>query len=200
MLDALLDRVLDPEHLEQLLANLFERSDDADRRRRRQLATARTSRTEADKAIGGLLRLVENGTMPADSREVVERIAFQRARQQAATTEIEIIERQLSISRKRMTPAIIAEFGRMLRAKLIAGDPISGGPTWRFSLSRSRCPPMRSASPAPTQRSSTCSSAINRRSAERCPSLTGNGAPQRTKMGTQIVGQFRFRATVDSRF
>lgn len=43
---------------------------------RRLLATARTTRTEAEKAIGNLLRLVENGAMPADSREVVERIAF----------------------------------------------------------------------------------------------------------------------------
>ena len=123
VLDALLDRVLDPAHLEQLLSSLLERSEDADRRRRRQLAAARTSRTEAEKAIGGLLRLVENGTMPADSREVVERIAFQRSRQQSATTEIESIERQLSTSRKRITPAVITEFGQMLRAKLIAGDP-----------------------------------------------------------------------------
>ena len=80
VLDALLDRVLDPVQLEQLLAGLLERSDDADRRRRRQLATAPTSRTEADKAIGNLLRLVETGTLPADSREVVVRIAFQCVR------------------------------------------------------------------------------------------------------------------------
>ena len=123
VLDALLDRVLDPAHLEQLLAGLLERSEDADRRRRRLLATARTTRTEAEKAIGNLLRLVENGTMPADSHEVVERIAFQRARQQSATTEIESIERQLTVSRKRITPIVIAEFGQVLRAKLVASDP-----------------------------------------------------------------------------
>ena len=123
VLDALLDRVLDPDHLQQLLAGLLERSDEADGRRRRALAVARTTRTEAEKAIGNLLTLVEKGTMPADSREVVERIAFQRARQQIAATEIDSIERQLAISRKRITPAIIAEFGQMLRAKLVAGDP-----------------------------------------------------------------------------
>ena len=61
VLNALLDRVLDPAHLEQLLAGLFERSEDADRRRRRLLATARATRTETEKAIGNLLRLVENG-------------------------------------------------------------------------------------------------------------------------------------------
>ena len=122
VLDALIDRVLDPEHLQQLLAGLLERTEEADQRRRRALAVARTTRTEAEKAIGNLLTLVEKGTMPADSREVVERIALQRARQQSATTEIESIERQLTISRKRITPAVIAEFGQVLRAKLVAGD------------------------------------------------------------------------------
>ena len=61
--------------------------------------------------------------MPADSREVVERIAFQRARQQSAATEIESIERQLTASRRRITPAVVAEFGEILRARLVAGDP-----------------------------------------------------------------------------
>lgn len=69
VLDALLDRVLDPVHLEQLLAGLLERS------------------------------------------EVVERIALQRQRQQATTVEIESNERQLSISRKRITADVIADFG-----------------------------------------------------------------------------------------
>ena len=32
------------------------------------------------------------------------------------------IERQRAISRKRITPAIIAEFGQVLRARLFAGD------------------------------------------------------------------------------
>lgn len=86
VLDALLDRVLDPDNLQQLLAGLLERTEEADQRRRRVLADARTTRTEAEKAIGNLLTLVETGTVPADSREMVERIAFQRARHQAATT------------------------------------------------------------------------------------------------------------------
>lgn len=63
--------------------------------------------------------------MPADNRAVVERTAFQRARQQTATTEIESLERQLIASRRRITPAVIAEFGQALRAKLVAGDPDS---------------------------------------------------------------------------
>ncbi|WP_174278444.1 hypothetical protein [Sphingomonas bacterium] len=54
---------------------------------------------------------------------MVERIAFQRACQQSATTEIESIERQLTISRKRITPTVIAEFGQVLRARLVAGNP-----------------------------------------------------------------------------
>jgi hypothetical protein len=61
--------------------------------------------------------------MPADSRAVVERSAFQRHRQQTATTEIESIERRLTMSRKRITPEIIVEYGKVLRARIITGDP-----------------------------------------------------------------------------
>ena len=105
------------------LAGLLDRGDEADHRRRRQLATARTSRTEAEKAIGNPPRLVENKTRPADRREMVERIAFQRARQQSPATEIESTERQPTVSRKRITPEVIAEVGQVARARLVAGDP-----------------------------------------------------------------------------
>lgn len=88
-LDALLERVLGSDHLAQRLAGLLERSEEADQRRRRQLAAARASRTEAEKTVGNLLRPVETGAMPADSREVVERITFQRRRRETAATEIE---------------------------------------------------------------------------------------------------------------
>lgn len=47
----------------------------------------------------------------------MERIAFQSARRQAAKATS--LERQLSISRKRITPQVIADLGRMLRGKLL---------------------------------------------------------------------------------
>ena len=59
--------------------------------------------------------------MPADSRELVERIASS-ARQQTATSEIDSIKRQLTASRKRITPAVITEF-EDARAKLVDSDP-----------------------------------------------------------------------------
>ena len=54
---------------------------------------------------------------------MVERIAFQRARQQSPATEVESTERQPTVSCKRITPEVIAEVGQVFRGRLVAGDP-----------------------------------------------------------------------------
>ena len=50
-------------------------------------------------------------------------LAFQRNRERALAVEIESIERQLNIARKRITPEVIERFGAALKLKLVEGDP-----------------------------------------------------------------------------
>lgn len=75
VLDAVEQRLLDPDHLRLLLSALLEKSDEADTRRRRDLANARTRATNASTALGNLLTLVETGAMSPADPMVVERIA-----------------------------------------------------------------------------------------------------------------------------
>ncbi len=116
-------RLLDPVHLRQLLSGLIERTDAADERRRKALALARQARTEAQKAVSNLLLLVEQGALSPKDPAIVERLAANRARERAAATEVDSLERQLNISRRTITLEMIDAFGVALREKLRGGSP-----------------------------------------------------------------------------
>ena len=60
MLGTVLDRVLNPDHLQRPLAGPLERGEEADQRRRRQLAAARAARTEAKQTIGSSAKEFES--------------------------------------------------------------------------------------------------------------------------------------------
>ncbi len=121
VLDALLERILAPEHLRELLAGLLERSDGADARRRKALAIARAGRTDAQKALTNLLILVETGALLPSDPEMAARMAHHRSRIVALDIEIKSTERQLGSSKQHITPANIAKFGEQLSNKLREG-------------------------------------------------------------------------------
>ena len=123
VLDVVENRLLDPEHLRLLLGALLEKSDEADARRRRALTNARTRATDARTAQMNLVTLVERGGLSPHDSTILERLAANRLIEQTAATEIDSLERQLSISRKTITPQMIDQFGASLRERLRTGDP-----------------------------------------------------------------------------
>ena len=122
VLDALMRRVLDPDHLRGLLAGMLDRSEDAEKHRRQKLAVARTARTESQKAIHNLLTLVESGALSPTDGDIVERIASHRQRERTLGVEIDGLERQLHISKRRITEGMIDKFGDSLASALRDGD------------------------------------------------------------------------------
>ena len=124
VIDALLERLLKPDHLAELLAHVLDASDTADERRTRDLQQARSERTRAETGISKLLELVETGLMSARDPVFAKRLSDHRARIASLNATIDSLERQLQRGARRITPDVIARFGELLRERLTAEDPV----------------------------------------------------------------------------
>lgn len=80
VLDALVQRLLEPERLEQLLAHFLEASDTADERQARDLQQARAESTRVETGIDKLLDLVETGLTSGWNFVFAKRLSDHRAR------------------------------------------------------------------------------------------------------------------------
>jgi site-specific DNA recombinase len=123
VLDALEQRVLGPERLPKLLEAFLEQSDASDGKRRAELASLRTEKTNSMGALNRLYELVEQGLASPIDRDFAERLTHHRARIASLTTDIECLERQLKSSRRSITPEIVGRFGTLLRDGLRGDNP-----------------------------------------------------------------------------
>ena len=123
MLDTLLDRVLEPERLKLLLAQVLELSDAADERRRQDLDRVRRERIATETRLGRLYSLIEEGLTNARDALFAERLADHHR----AIAQLEASERslagQLAIGRRRIDEATVERFGILLRDRIASGDP-----------------------------------------------------------------------------
>jgi site-specific DNA recombinase len=123
VLDLLERQLLIPERLEQLLAGLLENSEEANARRRVELAEVRRQETLARSAISRLLELIETGAMSARDPAFAERLAVRKSTLSIATSRVESLERQLSSGKRQITSHAIARFGEFMREQLRGPDP-----------------------------------------------------------------------------
>ncbi|MGN6819521.1 MAG: recombinase zinc beta ribbon domain-containing protein [Sphingomonas sp.] len=123
VIDVLGERVFARDHLTALLGHLLDRSADTDKRRRKDLALAKSELTGVSKAITNLLLAIESGAMRPDEPLFVERMAHNRARKSVLEADVRNLERQLSGPKKRITKEMIASFGEKMRQALWNGDP-----------------------------------------------------------------------------
>jgi site-specific DNA recombinase len=123
VLDELAKRVFAPERLRELLSHLLEKSDEIDKRRRKDRALAKAELTGVDKAMTNLMLMIESGAMQPADPLFVERMAHNRARKRALETDILAIERQLAITKKRITAQTIEAFALKMRQALDSSDP-----------------------------------------------------------------------------
>lgn len=110
VLSELASRLFDRQRFADILRYLLDRSEDVNKRRRKDLALAKAELTKAGKAITNLLVMIESGAMLADDPLFVERMAHNKARMRALETDVLRLERQLSTSMIRITEEMIAFF------------------------------------------------------------------------------------------
>ena len=110
VLDALEQRVLHPDRLPKLLEAFLEKSDESDGKRREELASLRTEKTNSVGALNRLYELVEQGLASPTDRDFAERLTHHRGRIASLTADIDS-ERQLKSTQRAMTPEIVGQFG-----------------------------------------------------------------------------------------
>ncbi len=119
VLDGLLGRVLQPERLKVLLAEVLDRSDDAEKRRKDDLDRVRRERIAAEGRLRRLLELVEEGLMSPRDPIFGNKLAEVRASITALTETERSLQTQLGTGNRLVDEAAIERFGAMLRAEIL---------------------------------------------------------------------------------
>ncbi len=122
VIDAMADRLLRPNRLQQLLANLLDDSSAAVRERQAHLKALRTERTRVDGAIQNMFDFIEQGIVSPRDSDFTGRLANQRARRAHLEQEILLVERQLSTVERRVTPDAVGRLGDVILAKFRSKD------------------------------------------------------------------------------
>lgn len=122
VVDAMAERLLQPDRLRELLANLLDDSSSAVRERQVQLKALRTERTRVDAAIQNMFDFIEEGVVSARDKEFSGRLAAQKTRRASLEQEIALVERQLSVSDRRVTPEAVERLGDIILTKLRSSD------------------------------------------------------------------------------
>lgn len=119
VLDGLLHRVLEPSRLKLLLADVLDRSDDAEKRRKDDLDRVRRERIAAETRLRRLLELVEEGLMSPRDPIFGEKLAEGRASIAAFTETERSLQSQLGTGAHVIDNAAVERFGAMLRAEIM---------------------------------------------------------------------------------
>ena len=119
VLDGLLGRVLQPERLKVLLAEVLDRSDDAEKRRKDDLDRVRRERIAAEGRLRRLLELVEEGLMSPRDPIFGDKLAEVRASITALTETERSLQTQLGTGNRLVDEAAVERFGAMLRAEIL---------------------------------------------------------------------------------
>ena len=122
VIDALAERLLRPDRLRELLANLLDDSSAALRERQAQLKALRTERTRVEGAIQNMFDFIEQGIVSPRDTDFIARLAAQRSRRADLEAEILLVERQLSSNDRQVTPEAIGRLGEVVLAKLRSTD------------------------------------------------------------------------------
>ncbi|MBX9732321.1 MAG: recombinase family protein, partial [Sphingomonas sp.] len=122
VIDAMAERLLRPDRLQSLLANLLDDSSSAVRERQAHLKALRTERTRVEGAIQNWYDFIDRGVFSANDADFTTRLANQRKRRADLEQEIMLVERQLSTTDRRVTPAAVERLGEVILTKLRSKD------------------------------------------------------------------------------
>jgi hypothetical protein len=119
VLNGLLHRVLQPARLKALLADVLDRSDDAEKRRKDDLDRVRRERIAAETRLRRLLELVEECLMSPRDPIFGEKLAECRASIAALAETERSLQNQLGTGTRVIDDAAIELFSAMLRAEIL---------------------------------------------------------------------------------
>lgn len=122
VLGGLLHRVLAPDRLRALLANVLDRSDDARQRRKQDLDRVRRERIAAETRLRRLLEIIEEGMMSVRDPIFATKLAEANASIAALAETERSLAGQLGNVVHEITDEAIQRFGQTLRAQLLAGN------------------------------------------------------------------------------
>lgn len=120
VLNELMERVLKPERLTKLLAEVLDLSDAADEQRKKDLERVRRARQETEAKLRRLLDIVAEGLMSAGDKVLAERLAeYKHSIASLNQTEANL-KRACARSSNRITNDTVHKFGLMLKARMSA--------------------------------------------------------------------------------
>lgn len=120
VLDGLLHRVLAPDRLRALLADVLDQSDDARKRREKDLDRVRRERVAAETRLRRLLEIVEEGMMSVRDPIFATKLAEANASIAALSETERSLVGQLGNASHQITEEAIQRFGNTLRARIMA--------------------------------------------------------------------------------
>lgn len=123
VVDAMAERLLRPQRLRRLLANLLDDSSAAVRERQTHLKALRTERTRVEGAIQNMFDFIEQGIVSPRDADFTARLTAQRTRRANLEQEILLAERQLSAAERCVTPEAVDRLGEVILMKLRSEDP-----------------------------------------------------------------------------
>lgn len=123
VVDAVADHLTRPDRLNALLQTWLDRSVTAVSEREGELKRLRSRLTQLDGESARVIKLVRSGICSPDDPQIATELANIRAQRASAEADIAVVERQLEAGDRRITPAVVAEFGDLLGRKLRGPDP-----------------------------------------------------------------------------
>ena len=120
VVDALVDRVLEPARLTALLQRWLDRGEVAVAERRAALKQLRARKTLLDGESANVIKLVRSGIMNADDPQIATELGDIAARKRSV--DIDHLERQLASSALAVEPNAVKRFGRLIADKLHDSD------------------------------------------------------------------------------
>lgn len=123
VVDALLQRILQPDRLILLLTAVLGRSGAAELRRKADLDRVRRERAAAEGKLRRLLDMVAEGLMDTKDPIMAERLAEYKASTAGLRNMEASLARQLASNRGRVDDAAVQRFGKLMREKMLGGSP-----------------------------------------------------------------------------
>ncbi|MFN6933918.1 MAG: recombinase family protein [Tsuneonella sp.] len=114
----LLDRVLEPNRLKNLLADVLDLSDTADKKRQQDLDRIRRERVQAENKLRRLLDVVAEGLLSTTDKVLAERLADYKASINSLMLTEKNLVRSLSSSSNRIDEQAIRQFGEAIRKRM----------------------------------------------------------------------------------
>ncbi len=123
VLNQIAGRILQPNRLRSLLAEFLDHSAGAREKRKTELASLKTTRTEATAGIQRLYMLIEKGIASPDDADFADRLRTLRLRQSSLEHDIETLTKRVNDEKVLVTPDVVEKFGLLLADQLRNGDP-----------------------------------------------------------------------------